>query len=151
MGQVTTRTRLTSRGRFAVSPLNQSAYDNMGLNTSRTNQTSRGIFIFSPWIDSTKKYSYAQLLIGSNPIGSLEIVSALNSFNLGSHQYHYNIYNCVVKYNPKVYLGTIQTASTNWNADLQKDQKNSLGNLPGEAQKSGSWPLLINLIYEILI
>jgi len=107
---------------------------------ARTSLTSRGFCGISPWNYSSGTYSVAMINIGNNFISSLEIVSALNSFNLGRSQYHFNYNECIKKYSPKVYLGTIQTASTNWLYDVQKDQTNELGRIPNGVQKSGSCP-----------
>ncbi|HBD06523.1 MAG TPA: hypothetical protein DCY93_03855, partial [Firmicutes bacterium] len=50
--------------------------------------------------------------------------------------YHYNSYNCTSKYNPKLYLGTIQNITSRWNFD----NDSARGNLAQGDQKSGSWP-----------
>ncbi len=130
----------------------------MGQVTSRNSQNSRGMFAVSPYRGNVSLYEISNINLGSNFIAKLEIVSALNSFNLTWDQYHFNHNNCTTKYNPKVYLGTIQTASNTWNYDLQKGQTNGLPNLVPETQKSGSWPqkmikflfLNINCVIHIL-
>ncbi len=91
--------------------------------TTRQGQTSRGFLIFEPWIDEKCKYSVMQLIHGSNLIQNLEIVSALNSFNLSSYMFMYGYGACTEKYNPKVYLGTVQSVSNRWNYDYQDPQK----------------------------
>ncbi len=116
----------------------------------RTSQTSRGMFTVSPWLGDNSIYDFSALNLGNNFISSLEIVSALNAFNISRYQYHFNYYNCPQKYNPRVYLGAIQTASTYWLYDNNPGQKNSLGNLPGQAEKSGSW-LSENKIFIICL
>ncbi len=98
---------------------------------------------FGPWILQIFKYSIGQINLGNNSNSRLEVVSLLNTFNLATDSFFYNIDNCLDKYNPKIYLGTIQTEAINWNHDNNLGLKNSLGNLPLEAEKSGSWPGLI--------
>ncbi|HBD06488.1 MAG TPA: hypothetical protein DCY93_03655, partial [Firmicutes bacterium] len=119
-----------------ISPIAISTIENMGTVNLRNEQTSRGWVSFSPWNEAKYNGSILQLTLGNNFISSLEIVSALNSLNLAHCQYHYNLISCTKKFNPKLYLGTIQTASTNWNYDIQ----NGLPELPDTSQKSGSWP-----------
>ncbi len=108
----------------------------MGIVTNRTIQTSRGFIAISPWNDSAYTYVVGMINLGNNFISKLEIVSALNSFNLAYQIYHYNHQNCPQKYNPKVYLGAIQTTARNWNYDYQTGQTNGLP----APEKSGSWP-----------
>ncbi len=80
-----------------------------------------------PWNKEVEKYTTGQINLGSNPISKLEIVSSLNSFNLGRMMYHYNYTVCTQKYNLKVYFGTIQSVNESWNWDnnmgLSADQK----------------------------
>jgi len=95
--------------------------------------SARGFCGLSPWVDAVNPNSIIQVTLGSNFISSLEIVSALNSLNLAVNQYHYNFGNCLKKYAPKVYLGTVQTTSIQWNLDNQKG-------LTADPEKSGSWP-----------
>jgi len=73
--------------------------------------------------------------LGNNPISSLEVVSALNSLNIGRTLLHFNAKECNEKYNPKVYLGAVQSASINWNYDLQTTGKW----VSNGVEKSGSW------------
>jgi len=110
----------------------------MGLVTSRTVLTSRGLFALSPWNDTN--YTYSTLLIntGTNPLSKLEVVSALNSLNTASYQYHYNYANSVQKYNFKLYLSTIQSMANQWIYDNQTGQTNGLPNLQNGNEKSGS-------------
>ncbi len=89
----------------------------------------------SSWNDKNYTYTICAINLGSNPIGSLEIVSSLNSFNLARYQYHFNYPYCTQKYNPKVYFGTIQTTSTEWLYDNDPARKN----LAQGSEKSGSW------------
>ncbi len=106
----------------------------MGNVNLRNAQTSRGMFALSPWIDGAYYSSVIQLLLGSNPLSKLEVVSALNSFNLGRWEYHFNQSVYPPKYNPKVYLSAVQSVGYAWNTD------NNSG-LSGEQkwlQKSGS-------------
>jgi len=102
--------------------------------------TNRAFCTFSPWNSSQYAYTIQMINLGNNPSSRIEIVSALNSFNLAFDQYHFNIQNCFQKYNPKVYLSTIQTFANQYIYDRQNGQTNGLPNLlPGD-QKSGSWP-----------
>ncbi len=110
----------------------------MGKVNIRTSYTSRGFVALSPWNDSRLPYSVLMINLGNNFNKKLEIVSALNSFNIALNQYHFLHSNCPEKYNPKVYLGAVQTAALNWNYDYQTGQENGLGNLPDGLQKSGS-------------
>lgn len=106
----------------------------MGQVTVRTSLTSHGFIGLNPWLGGNSPYCVSAINKGNNPITYLEVVSALNSFNLASHLYHYNTVNCPMHYNPKVYLGAVQSVANGWNSD------NNMG-LPGSG-KSGSWPLL---------
>ncbi len=105
----------------------------------RSSLTSQGYLTISPWIDQLWTYSLAQINLGSNPIGSLEIVSALNSFNLGRSMLHYHSPSRTAQYNPKVYLGAVQSVSPEWNYDYDENRKGELR----DPQKSGSWPLFL--------
>jgi len=99
----------------------------MGSVTIRNIQTNRGVFAISSWIDGTYASSVIQLILGSNPISKLEVVSALNSFNLARWQYHFNEPVYTKKYNLKVHIGTVQSMAINWNSEynsgLKTDQK----------------------------
>ncbi len=96
--------------------------------------TGRGFCAFSPWLDSSYTYSALQLYLGSNFISRLEVVSALNSFNIGRGMYTYDCINRPQHYNPKIYLSAIQTTSIECNFDRDYSREN-LGQ--GE-EKSGS-------------
>ncbi len=106
----------------------------MGSVTLRTSQTSKGTHMFTSWSDARCTYSIAMVNLGSNPISKLEIVSALNSANLGDYMFYYNSGYFLSKFNLKYYLGTIQTASVEWNFDYDSARKGELGG----TQKSGS-------------
>jgi len=95
-----------------------------------------GRVAFCPWNDVLYNCSILQLNLGSNPISSLEVVSSLNSFNLTYGMYYYSYDSRTKKYNPKVYLGAVQTTSGAWNLDRQNAQN--------WVEKSGSWPQVIN-------
>ena len=56
-------------------------------------------------------------------MSKIEVVSTLNTLNLSHEMLHYNYQNCTSKYNPRVYLGTIQTIAIQWNFDLQNIEK----------------------------
>ncbi len=110
----------------------------MGQVTNRTGLTSHGFVGLSPWSDSKYTYSVLQINLGSNFIAKLEIVSALNSFNLALQMYHFNYVNCTSKYNPKLYLGAFQTTSENWDLDYQDPTKVDQKWAGSGNQKSGS-------------
>ncbi len=92
----------------------------------------------SPWNEQIYKYSAGQLLVGSNPISNIEIVSSLNSFNLAHYMYEFHYPTRLEKHNPKVYLGTIQTVATTWNGDTQDPQKTDPKWTSNGQEKSGS-------------
>ncbi len=118
----------------------------MGTVTIRTSLTSQGFIGLSPWGGDNSPHDFSALNLGNNSNSKLEVVSLLNCLNTADRMLHYNYYNCPERYYPKVYLGTVQSVAYGWNWDTQTGQKNSLGNLPGEAQKSGSWPQYFMLI-----
>ncbi len=64
-----------------------------------------------------------QLYMGSNFISKLEVVSTLNTLNLGLSMFYYGYDINTKKYNPKVYLGTPQVLGTGWNHDRQNIEK----------------------------
>ncbi len=97
----------------------------------RRGYAARGILGQSPWTIGDFKYSAVQINLGNNFISSLEIVSSLNLFNLARYYYLFNYQTCASKYNPKIYLGTLQTTSKEWNYDNNSGLKSE--------QKSGSW------------
>jgi len=103
----------------------------MGKVTIRTSLTSQGYLVLSPWDGNANQYAILAISAGTNSISKLEIVSSLNSFNLARFNYLFNYTICTKKYNPKVYLGAIQTVANMWNYDSQNGQN--------WAQKSGSW------------
>ncbi len=107
----------------------------MGQVTIRTSYTSRGILGLAPYSGNYSSYEICNINLGSNPLSKIEIVSALNSINLGRWEYLYNHVCCPQKYNPKLYLSAFQSMAPQWNYD------NNSG-LSGE-QKSGSWPYSI--------
>ena len=59
------------------------------------------------------------MYLGYNPLSKIEIVSGLNVFNYASGSLAYNSGNRTQKYNPKVYIGTLQSTSKEWNYDRQ--------------------------------
>ncbi len=109
----------------------------------RSSQTSQGLFALSPWYGDGDSHIFSALNLGNNFISSLEIVSALNTLNLGRDNYNYNFNTCLQKYNPKVYFGAFHTVPKDWNYDKQTGQTNGLQNLVPDAEKSGSWPLIL--------
>ena len=79
----------------------------------------RGVIGLSPWSNPSEAYTLGQMYLGYNPLSKIEIVSGLNVFNYASGSLAYNSGNRTQKYNPKVYLGTVQTTATSWNYDSQ--------------------------------
>jgi len=140
MGGVSVRTTQTARAIIDlpcflhVSPANQNAYDNMGQSTTRNSFTAKAKAGFGPWIIEKYKYSIGQINLGSNSISKLEVVSLLNIPNLTVDSFFYNYTNCPEKYNPKVYLGAVQSVASRWNYDGQTGQKTDFS----DPQKSGS-------------
>ena len=53
-------------------------------------------------------------------MSKLEVVSLLNIPSQARNMYIYTSANHTQKYNPKVYLGTVQTTATIWNYDYQQ-------------------------------
>jgi len=118
-------------GYSSVSPVNQCYDDKMQLAYGRTSFTAQAKAGFGPWIHNNYKYSIGQINLGSNPNTKLEIVSVLNLRNLATDSFFYNTENSAVKYNPKVYISAIQTASKNWiydnNSGLKTEKKLAVG------------------------
>ncbi len=113
--------------------------------------TLRGFGAFDPWIEEEYIYTISQINLGSNFIAKLEVVSALNSFNIAYQMFAYHYLNRTKKYNPKLYLGTIQTASTQWNYDYQDPQKIHPFWVSDGLQKSGSWPQKLQSWFKIFL
>ena len=86
----------------------------------RYDYTAPGYCTISPWVNSSCTYSLLQLNLGSNPLSKLEVVSLLNIPSQGHAMYHYNSANRTQKYNPKVYLSTLQSVALQWNRDYQQ-------------------------------
>ena len=82
--------------------------------------TSQSRFGLSPWCDDYYTYALSQLNLGNNPLSKVEVVSTLNTFNIGPDMYHVNPPYTSENYAPKVYLGTIQMTANKWNFDHQK-------------------------------
>ena len=85
----------------------------------RYDYTAPGYCALSSWNDATYTYSILQLNLGSNPISKIEVVSTLNTLNLGRAMYYFYYKYRLPKYNIKVYIGTSQTIAIQWNFDLQ--------------------------------
>ena len=73
----------------------------------------------SPCYSDSLQYSQQNIYLGSNFIANLEVVSSLNTLNLGSVSYWYYTTTSLEKYNPRVYLGTTQVIASGWNFDQQ--------------------------------
>jgi len=97
--------------------------------------TAPSFDIFSTWYSSQHTYSTLLINAGTNPMSKLEIVSLINTFNLAFEMFAYHNQNRTKRFYPKVYFGTVQTASTYWNYDVQGNE--NLDQTRGE--KSGSW------------
>ncbi len=95
----------------------------MGGANVRTSCTGRGTHFFCPWTNVKHIYSAGQINIGNNSISRLEVVSALNVFNLATYNYHYNQSACTEKFNLKAYLSAIQTIANGWDFDIQNTGK----------------------------
>ncbi len=119
-------------GASPTSPASYHNVDYMGSVNIRRGYTSGGYCVLSPWNDAGYSYCILQLNIGYNPISKLEIVSALNSFNLAVAMFYHRYDNRTAKYNPKAYLGAVQTFAGQWNSELGKLGEGNPG--------SGSWP-----------
>jgi len=100
----------------------------------RSSLTSRGLLSFTTYKGNNSLYEISDINLGNNFISSLEVVSSLNLFNLARWQYYIYKVNCIQKYNPKVYFGTIQSVAQQWNYD----DSLGLAGLGQGAQKSGS-------------
>ena len=75
----------------------------------------------SPWNRSDVDHGILQLYLGYNPISKLEVVSLLNIPSQAHEMYYYNTGSCLVKYNPKVYLGTLQSIAYWWLCNRETD------------------------------
>ena len=89
----------------------------------RYEYTAGGFSSFQPWNDPSCAYSILQLYKGYNPLSKIEVVSTLNTLNIGRNSYYYAYDTSTAKYTPKVYLGTSQTIAKNWNYDRQNNIK----------------------------
>ncbi len=61
----------------------------MGQVTIRTGQTSRGYLGLTAYTKNMSLYEVTNINLGTNPLSKIEIVSALNSFNLTPCEYHF--------------------------------------------------------------
>ena len=79
----------------------------------------RGVIGLSPWSNESQAYTLGQMNLGYNPLSKIEIVSGLNVFNYAPGSLAYNSGNRTQKYNPKVYIGTLQSVALQWVSDRQ--------------------------------
>ena len=86
--------------------------------------TGKGRNTLSPWVNSGYTYSLLQLNLGSNPNSRLEVVSLLNIPSQAHEMYYYNTGSCLVKYNPKVYFGTLLDVAPRWIMDYSHGSEN---------------------------
>ncbi len=89
----------------------------MGMVNIRTNFTSRGFLGLCPYTGRLDPRIIGIINLENNFITKLEIVSALNSFNLALAWLQYSETISYQKYNPKVYLGAVQSVARSWNND----------------------------------
>ncbi len=85
----------------------------------RYEYTAGGFSFLQPWNETSCAYSILQLYKGYNPLSKIEVVSTLNTLNLGRSMFYYGYDINTKKYNPKVYLGTPQVLGTGWQNDIQ--------------------------------
>ncbi len=104
-----------------------SGVENMGSVDGRNNISSKGIYALASFYGYHNQNSIHTINLGSNPVSLLEVVSSLNSFNLGHFHFHHYIRISPEKFNLKVYLGAVYSVSHQWNYDdnsgLKSDQK----------------------------
>ena len=98
--------------------------------------TVRGWVALSPWNEAPFAYSIMQLYMGSNFIGNLEVVSLLNIPSQAREMYYYSPANRTAKYNPKVYLGTLQSIAYWWITQYQNGAIWSINNWPNSYQSN---------------
>ena len=109
----------------------------------RYNFTARGRNALNPWNDETYKYSITQLYMGSNFNSNLEVVSALNTFNIGRVMYAYEYGTCLERYYAKVYVATPTSISYRWIYDdfgpenVQKIDPNTWPQNFGQSSQKG--------------
>lgn len=90
----------------------------------------------APWNDSRYLNSIAQLNLGSNSNNKLEVVSLLNVQNISVSLLYYHYTNCPIKYNPRVYLGYVETYAKQWNQDTQNISQKPNSKGPESYQQS---------------
>ena len=86
------------------------------------------------------------MYLGYNPLSKIEIVSGLNLFNYAPGSLAYNSGNRTQKYNPKVYIGTLQSTSKEWNYDFQNTSKPPANQWPqnfGQTSQKGEANYLV--------
>lgn len=100
--------------------------------------TARGFLSFAAYLGSSNPYELANINTGTNPLSRLEIVSAINSFNIAHEMHSYYYSTRPEKYNVKWYLGTIQSVATWWDLDQEDPKKVDEKWVGGKVEKSGS-------------
>ncbi len=85
----------------------------------RYSYTAGGYSFLQPWNDASCAYSVLQISKGYNPMSKLEVVSFVNLVNLGFQTLWYGAYDSTAKYNPKVYLSTLNAVGKQWLYDRQ--------------------------------
>lgn len=84
----------------------------------------------SPWNLSTHKYAIAQINNGTNPNTNLEIASMLNINNTNREMIYYSLSNRPSKYNPKIFIGTINSQSPSWAREYATNSYLSISRWP---------------------
>jgi len=77
---------------------------------------------FGPWTGGDYSYALGQINLGTNPNMKIEIASCLNIFDYAIYSWWYHYPNQPEKYNPKVYMGAVQSVASGWNKDIQNGQ-----------------------------
>lgn len=98
------------------------------------------MFFLSPWNASLYTYSISQLNLAVNHISKLEIITLLSIINLSQYALHLNIDNCTSKYNPKVYLGKIDSTAIGWIYDGKNGEDITKLRWPESLEKNNNSP-----------
>lgn len=96
-----------------------STSEDYGNNNIKDKHTGAAIMGLAPWNIDTSKYSISQINLGNNFISYLEVVSLLNVFNIAHYFLHYYYKNCTNKYNIKIFIGSLNCLSYEWQVDGQ--------------------------------
>lgn len=72
----------------------------------------------SPWINTGCLNSVVQILLGTNSISILEVVSLLNITSISHYFIDYSNSLRSPKYNPRIYLGALSSVAETWNNNM---------------------------------